>query len=862
MRHPTSTRRFAKFRNNSTSWLVRTVKMTRLFQDLRFALRTYTRAPAFTLVAILVLGLGIGANSAIFTLVNVLLLQPLSGRAGELVGLYSRDKTKPDSYRAFSYPNYVDVRERAEVFDSLMAHTFTMVGLPAGDTTRRAFAAMVSSNYFETLGVGLAAGRPFSLEEERPGARIPVAIVSYARWKAEGNRPDFIGSTIRINALDVTVVGVTPEGFTGTMALLAPELYLPLGLYDVVVVDIFKNKATGLADRANPTLILAGRLRDGLDLTMAGARLETLSGEFERAYPAENRNQVLSISRLPRLSTSTSPQTNGPIAAVTAVFMALSGVVLLIASLNIANMLLARGTARRKEIALRLAVGASRGRVVRQLLTESVALAAGGAAAGLVFGYWAMRGLSGSLSAVMPLPIFFDPRPDVNVTLATSGFALVSTLLFGLGPALRLSRRDLVSDLKDVQGAASSSRRFFGARNLLVVAQIALSLALLTAGGLFARSTVAAQSSDPGYRYDRLLLASLDPALVGYQEGRVREVYRSLLERVRSLPGIEAAGMNSTVPFGDFQEGKTVERVGGRQASDAGASATYRIITADYFAALGLPLLRGREFTRQEEEFANAPGVAIIDEALAKQLFGQEEPIGQMVRIKPRPDGEDAHTTVPLQVVGIAGPIREDLLDRAPLPHLYVPHGRFHRGSMHLHARVAPGGSEAAVLADIRREIRNVDARLPVLALTTMQGFHDRSLQLWVMNAGGKMFTALGLLALTLAVVGVYGVKSYLVSQRTREIGIRMALGADRGAVLRLLLADGAKLTAVGLAVGLPLAGLISFALTKVMPAVTPFDPAVFAMAPLVLAAAALLASFVPARRAARVEPLRALRTE
>jgi predicted permease len=835
--------------------------MTRILQDLRFAVRTYTKAPAFTLVAILVLGLGIGANSAIFTLVNVLLLQPLSGRAGELVGLYSRDKTRPDSYRAFSYLNYADIRERGEVFDSLMAHTFTMVGLPAGDTTRRAFAEMVSSNYFDTLGVSLAAGRPFTLEEERPGARVPVAIVSHARWRAEGRRPDFVGSTLRINALDFTVVGIAPEGFTGTMALLAPELYLPLGMYDDVVVDIFKNKATGLADRSNPTLILAGRLRDGLDLPAAGARLETLSAEFERAYPAENRNQVLTISRLPRLSTSTSPQSNGPVAVVTAFFMALSGVVLLIASLNIANMLLARGTARRKEIALRLAIGASRGRVVRQLLTESVALAVGGAAVGLLFGYWAMRALSGSLAAVMPLPVFFDPRPDVNVTLATSAFALIATLLFGLGPALRLSRRDLVSDLKDVQTAASSSRRFLGARNLLVVGQIALSLALLTAGGLFARSAVSARGSDPGYRYDRLLLASLDPALVGYDEARVRESYRSMLERVRALPGIAAAGMNSTVPFGDFQEGKTVERVGGRTPDD-GVSATYRIITADYFAALDLPLLRGREFTRQEEDFANAPGVAIIDEALATKLFGQADPIGQMVRIKPRPEGDDAQTTVPLQIVGLARPVREDLFDRGGRPHLYVPYGRFQRASMHLHARVAPGASESAALADIRREIRNVDARLPVLALTTMQGFHDGSLQLWIMNAGGRMFTILGLLALVLAVVGVYGVKSYLVSQRTREIGIRMALGADRGAVLRLLLADGAKLTTVGLAAGLPLAALISFALTKVMQDVTPFDPIVFASAPLVLAAAALLASFVPARRASRVQPLEALRTE
>ncbi len=836
--------------------------MTLLFQDLRFALRTYVKAPAFTLTAVLVLALGIGANSAIFTLVNHLLFRPLSGRADELVGLHSRNRTVPDSYRAFSYPNYVDIRERGDVFESLMAHTFTMVGMPAGETTRRAFVEVVSSNYFETLGVRLAAGRVFSAAEERPGARVPVVIASHARWTADGQRAEFVGSTIRVNALDFTVVGVAPEGFTGTMALVAPELYLPLGMFDVVVTDIFRNKGRGLADRAQESLILAGRLRDGLDFDTANARLDTVSAELERAYPSENRSQLLSISRLARLATSTSPQSNGPLAIVTGLFMALSGVVLLIASLNIANMLLARGTARRKEIALRLAIGAGRGRIVRQLLTESAALAVAGAVAGLLIGVWAMNALTAPLTALMPMPVSFDPRPDVHVLAATTLFALVSTLLFGLGPALRLSRRDLVSDLKDVQAAVMSSRRLFGARNLLVVAQIALSLALLTAGGLFARSTITARSSNPGYRYDRLLLASLDPSLLGYDEARVRATYRAVLERVRSLPGIEAAGMNSTMPFGDFQEGRSVERVGGRTPEDARFQPTLRIVTADYFVTIGLPLLRGREFTRAEEEFATAPGVAIIDEALAARLFGAADPLGQSIRLKPRADSDEAHLTVPLQIVGIARPVREDLMDRVAGPHVYVPSGRFHRGTMHLHARVAPGASEPAALADIRRELRTVDARLPVLALTTMQGFHDRSLQLWLMNAGGKMFVALGLLALTLAVVGVYGVKSYIVSQRTREIGIRIALGADRRDVLRLLLADGARLAAAGIGLGLPLAALIAFALTKVMQDVTPFDPVVFAFAPLLLGAAALVASFVPARRAARLEPLKALRTE
>jgi predicted permease len=746
------------------------------------------------------------------------------------------------------------------VFTGLMAHTFTMVGLPAGDTTRRAFVEVVSSNYFDTLGVSLAAGRPFSAAEEFPGARIPVVIASHSRWKVEGLRPDFVGSTVRVNAMDFTVVGVAPEGFTGTMAIIAPELYLPLGMFDVVVNDIFKNKGTGLDDRSHATLILAGRLKDGVDLDAANARLETVSTELERAYPAENRNQRLTVSRLPRMSTSTSPRTDGPMAAVTALFMAMSGVVLLIASLNIANMLLARGMSRKKEIAVRLAVGASRGRVIRQLLTESFALSVCGAAVGLLLGFWVMDGLFASLGPLLPMPMTLETRPDGRVLMVTIAFATISTILFGLGPALRLSRTELVADLKDL-ATASPAGRFLGVRNLLVVAQLALSLMLLIAGGLFARAALAAGLRDPGYRYDRLLLASVDPTLAGYDEVRGRAVFSSVLERVRALPGVEAASMTSTVPFGEFHEGKSVERVGGATPDGSAPSPTYRIIGADYFRAVNVPLLRGREFTLREEQFANAPPVAIIDDALAKRLFGDEDPLGQLIRIKPRPDA-DATQSVPMQVVGIAPAIREELMGRVAEPHLYVPSGRFYRGSMHVHARARRAGGEAALLAGIRREIGAADARLPVLDLTTMAGFHRKSLELWLVNAGGKMFTALGLLALALAVVGVYGVKSYVVSQRTREIGIRMALGADRRDVLRLLLTDGAKLTLAGLAAGLPLAALIAFAMTKVMPGVAPFDPVVFAAAPLVLAAAALLASFVPARRATRVEPLKALRSE
>lgn len=838
--------------------------MTHLLQDLRFALRTFFKAPGFTLTAVIVLALGIGANSAIFTLVNAMLFRPLSGRAGDLVGLYSRDRTRPDSYRPFSYPNYVDIREQSGVFDGLMAHTFAIVGTPAGDTMRRTFAELVSSNYWDTLGVRLGAGRTFTREEERPGAHVPVVIVTYARWKKEHLDPAFVGKTIRINAEDFTVVGVAPEGFTGTMALVSPELYLPLGMFDTVANDIFRNDGETLQDRSNRALILAGRVKPGLSEALVVGRLDALSRQLEAAYPGENKDQALSISPLSRMSTSTSPKTDGGLAAFTALLLTLSGIVLVIACLNIANMLLARAAARSREVAVRLALGAKRSRIVRQLLTESLMLAIAGAALGLLLSYVATRALALSLIAVLPLNVTFNPSPDAAVLLATSGFAALATLVFGLGPALKLSRRDLVTDLKDLGGSGGAVGRRFGARNLMVVGQVALSLALLTSGGIFARAAIKATGANPGYGYGRLLLASVDPSLASIDETRGRSVYRRVLERVRALPAVRSVGMASTLPFGDTHEDARVERVGVDTTPEAGRARTYRVITADYFAALGLKMVRGREFTRAEEEAGGAPPVAVVDEALARALFGDEDPIGQMVRLRRESgdDGKDSPRYQPMQIVGVAPPIRDELLDRAPVSHLYVPFGRNYRANMHLHVKLAPGADEGAGLDALRRELRAAEAQLPVLTLSTMQAFHDKSLELWALKAGGRMFTGLGLLALVLAVVGVYGVKSYVVSQRTREIGIRMALGAGAGDVLRLVLRDGLYLTAAGIAVGAPLAALASIAFAKVFVEIGGFDPVVVGAATLVLASAATAASYLPARRATRVTPLRALKAD
>jgi predicted permease len=834
--------------------------MSRLLQDLRYAVRSFAKAPGFTAVAIVVLALGIGANSATFTIVNALLFRPVPAQGEGIVGLFRYDRTKPDSFRAFAYPNYTEIREKSDVFDGLAAHTFSMAGVPAGDTMRRIFVELVSANYFDTLRIHMATGRPFRSEEERPGANVPVVIVGYEKWRASGFDPAFVGSTMKINDIDFTVVGVAPQGFGGTMALASPEVWLPLGLFDTVVTDMFKNSGNGLADPESATVIVLGRLKPGVPIDMASSRLDTLSQQMALESPL-NRDQGITIARLPRMSTSTRPMSDTGLGIAGAALMGMTGTVLLIACLNLANMLLARGTIRKKEIALRLALGGSRARIVRQLLTESLLLAVAGAAGGLVLAYWSTTFMVASLAKVLPLTLVFESRPDMNVLLATAAFVGIATLLAGVGPALKLSRLDLVSDLKEQAADAGARPGAFSARNVLVVGQLALSLGLLSAGGLFGRSLIKAAAADPGFSYDGAILATLDPSVAQINDTRGREIYREILERMRSTPGISAAGLASTVPFGNFHEGRLVERPG-IPRDEKMFGPTYRIVSAGYFQALGLSMIKGRDFTVAEEQAPNAPRVAIIDTVLAKQLFHDEDPVGQTIRFTPREGSVYGTDSQPMQIVGVAPTMREELMDQGEDAHIYVPFGPNYRPAMTLHVKTASPGQPAvtAAVETLRQELRAIDARLPVLELTTFQKFHDNSLELWAIRAGGRILVLFGLLALGLATAGVYGVKSYLVSRRTREIGIRMALGANQRDVLGMVMRESAGLTLAGLAVGLPIALMMGKLLGTILYDVSSFDPLVFITAPLVLATASLVASYIPARRATRVNPLSALR--
>jgi predicted permease len=827
-----------------------------VLQDIRHAIRLLLKNPGFSAVAVLVLALGIGANTAVFTLVNGLVLQPMAAEGPGIVGIYSRDTTRPDRYRGFSWRDYEQIRANRAPFDAVMAYTVTMIGAQDGDATRRSFSAIASAGYFSTLGVRLAAGREFTADEERPESDERVLIVGhqFAR-KAGGSPQDVLGRTQRLNGRDYTIVGVAPEGFSGTMALIAPEFWLPLGVYAKVTDEMLRDGGSSrLSDPKNHGLMLVGRLRAGLDLNRARPMIAGLSTSYVGIDPTENKDHELVIDRLSRVGISNRPQTDSEVVVLSALLMGMASLILLTACLNLTNMLLARGSARRKEIALRLALGSGRARVIRQLLTESLLLAAVGSGAGL---------LVASLSSALPFVLMLDTAPDFRVLGATVGFCVLSTAIAGLGPAWRVTRPDVLPDLKE-QPAQERAGRGLTLRNSLVVGQIALSLALLTTAGLFMRGAVKAAVADPGFPLDGGAIVNLDTGMAGYDEARGRSALGSILQRVRETPGVQSASYASLVPFGEFNESRLVQKAGTPPAAagqrDEGSFAVLTIVGADYFDTLRLPILRGRGFTSSEEESPNGPAVAVIDEPAARQLFGDADPLGQPVQFAH--DKERGNRSY--AIVGVVAGVRHDLIDRSPVAHVYLPIGQHYRGNVYLHARVAGTGTavEAAMLGTLRQTIRSTDERVPVLQMRTLRQQRDSNLMLWGVNTGARLFSVFGSVALLLAIIGVYGVKSYVVSRRTREIGIRMALGATPSDVLWLVLREGLTLTTAGVGVGLLLAWGVARAVSGLLYEVSALDPLVFAVAAAVLGASAMAASYLPARRATRVLPLTALRSE
>ncbi len=861
-----------------------------MLHDFRFALRQLIKARGFSIAAITVLAFGIGANTAIFSLLDTMLFQPPAfAKPTEIVQLFSQDKKEPKNFRGFSYPTYVDIREQNTVFAGIMAHNLAMVGVGDKGDTRRTFADIVSANYFSVLGVRPIEGRGFLPAEEKPGSNAAVAVVSYSYWQKQALDPALLGSSITINSRPFTVVGILPKGFTGTMQVFAPEIWVPLGVHDQLVNDFQTTDRKSLDDRAGKELLLIARLKPGVTAAAAEPVLKALAGNLEQAYPVEQKNQTFMTEPLSRFATSTSPSGDGEVKQLAPMLFGMAGVVLLVACLNLANMLLARGTARRKEIAVRLALGASRWRIVRQLLIEGFALAVIGSAFGLLLGLWSSDLLVASMGNLMPVDIVWKGGLNASVLLATFVFCLLGTLAFALGPALKLSRSSVVGDLKEHAGEDASHRRWkFLPRNPLVVIQIAFSLALLTAAALFIRGAGKAAAADTGLATTQNFLLELDGSLAGYDQARTQDLYRTLEERLAALPGVERASISSTVPFGMVSLSKAVQRGGANAAPDSKPAtaaeglafgAHWNSVGADYFSTVGLGLLRGRVFNPAEAMHQDKARVAIIDEALAKKLWPEGDALGQQIQFAaddaPRARGDGSagvgvqgggsgEAKQQLEVIGIVPYTRESLFEKSPRGALYLPFAGGFQSNVFFHIKFAPGamGDTAATADLIRRTVRAVDPALPVLSLKTFSQHLDSNIQLWLVRAGAALFSVFGFVAFGLAVVGVYGVKAYSVARRTREIGIRMALGAQRETVQWMILREGFVMLASGVAIGLLLAAGMGKLLSGILYEVGAFDPLAFTLAPLVLAAAALLATWLPARRATRISPMVALRTE
>jgi predicted permease len=853
-----------------------------MIHDFRFAFRQLWKAPGFTAAAVIVLALGIGVNTAIFSLVNVMVFQPPAYKQpAEIVQLFSQDKKDPKNFRAFSYPTYCDIRDQNSVFSGLLAHDDSVVGIGEKGNFRRAVVDIVSSNYFSVLGVLPAQGRSFLPEEERPGAARRVAIVSYSYWQKHQREPSVLGSSLLINGRTFTIVGIMPEGFTGTESVFSREAWLPLGVYDEIISDRGGTSSRTLADRSNDRLMLIGRLKPGITAEAARPALKGLAANLEAAFPVEQKDQTLTTAALNKFATSTAPSEDDEVPMIGALLAAMAGVVLLVACLNLANMLLARGTARRKEIAIRLALGGSRARIVRQLLTEGFVLALLGGVWGLLLGLWSSDLLVASLGKILPMDVVWLSGPNPTILAATLGFCVLGTICFALGPALKLSRAAVIEDLKQQAGEDVHRPRWrFLPRNPLVVVQIAFSLALVTAAALFLRGAGKAAAVETGFQTRNVFLVEVDASLSGFDRKRAQDLYRTVGEKFAALPGVEHAGISATVPFGISFVRRTVLRAGlspapenkpATAAEGRTFSPHWNSVGADYFAAAGLPLLRGRTFTTSEVTQPGGPAVAIIDEVLAKKLWPDGDALGQRIQFPVRENAPAENAEVgsgeirrgqPIEIIGIVPAIRNRLFEREPAGALYLPFARGFQNDVFFFVKLASTGSEAATADLLRRTVQSVDPLLPVLETRTFEKHMDGNPQLWIVRAGAALFSIFGALALGLAVVGVYGVKAYSVARRTREIGIRMALGAEGKTVQWMILREGFAMVAAGLAIGLLLAFGTAKIVSSILFQVSSTDPFAFTIAPVVLMSAALLATWLPARRATKISPMAALRTE
>jgi putative ABC transport system permease protein len=811
--------------------------LTTLYNDLRYGLRMLAANPGFTAVAILSLAIGIGANTAMFSLADAMLLRPLPvPNSSEVVRVMSTSQTV--NYGQVSYPDYIDFRDQSKTLSGLVACEQAVVGFNADPSSPSQIKVglAVSPNFFDVLGVKPALGRGFRPDEDR----APVVVLTDLTWQSQFARdPGIVGRTIRLSKIDFTIIGVAPKNFPGLDRYVHESLYVPL----VIRSQLSPDNKEPLSQRDALTLSVFGRLAPGHTASEAQSELQAIARNLERAYPETNLGRgALAMTEI-QARTHIDPDD----ALQTAILLAIAGSVLLIACANVANLLLSRARARSREIAIRLAIGASRMRLLQQLLTESLLLSLAGGAGGLLLALFCIDFFS-SVRFPTSLPLWLVTRPDLRVLSFCLAASVLSAIIFGLAPALHAIKSDLNNTLKAGDSALMSHRRRFQVRNVLAVAQIAISMMLLLASGLLVKDFSNLIHARAGFRTDHVLVASLDPALVRYQEPQGRAFYRDLVEHLRQLPGVRSVALGEHIPLGISSSSKNVAVEGYEVAKGQTSFAIQiNIVDENYFKLIQIPVVSGRTF--DSHDTSSSPPVAIVNQVMAEKYWPKRNAIGGRIRM-----GKQT-----LEVVGIAKTIHYRDVSESPLPFLYLPFSQQYSSFMTLHVESA--GDPASLAAPVLAEVRRLDPGTPVADIQTLDHvFHEGAL--FGTRLITQAVTVIGLFGLLLASAGLYGVIAYSVSRRTREIGIRVAIGADPRGIARLVLRQGLTLTFIGVGIGLLLALSVSKLLASLLVGVSSHDPFVFIAVTLILAAVSLLACYVPARRAARVDPLLALRQD
>jgi predicted permease len=818
--------------------------MTGLLQDLRYAIRQLLRKPGFAFTAVLTLALGIGANVAIFSIVNGIVLRPLPvPQPQQIAVLAAQQQGAPLGIYFLSYPQLTDFRKQADMFSDLFAYEIGLEGMSADNKADHLLASYVTGNYFSGLALKPALGRLFLPGEgEKPGSEALV-VIGYSYWqKRFSGSPNVIGKQVLVDGKPATIIGVTPREFHGTTFALDVDGYLPLSM-------AAENDPEMWTSRTDRRWITLGRLKPKVSVAQAQSSISVIAARLAEQYPATDKG--ISINVISERLSRPVPLPNNLIVIIAGLFLFLAALILLLAGVNVANILLVRATTREGEMAVRAAMGASRGRLISQVLTESILLAMLGAVGGIVLGSWASRWIS-DLPLASTIPVRLDFGIDWRVVLYSLATAVCTGVIVGLWPALRVARSNVNETLREGGRSGSSSTSRYRVRSTLVAAQMAGSLTLLIVAGLFVRSLQHAQQMYLGFDPDHVLNVVLDPHEVGYDQARTTSFYRELEDHVRALPGVQSASLSFSVPMGSYTDSTAVTIEGHPiPAGQQPPNLLFNSVDSAYFQTMKIPLLRGRSFTDADNEAA--PHVVIVNQTMAEKMWPNEDPIGKRFTT-------DQTSGTFWQVIGVAQNGKYGLLAEDPQSYFYLPLAQHFVSMRALQIRTSM--NPEALMLPLQQEIKNLDPGLPIFMLRTMNDSLAGANGFMIFRIGALLASCIGVMGLTLAMVGVYGVVAFAASQRTREIGIRIALGANRAQVLRLVLRQGVWVVLAGAAFGVFATFGISRGIANLLVGVSPTDPLTFVTATFLLVVVALYACYVPARRAMKVDPMVALRYE